>query len=171
MFTLHRDYSAADDIHVRIFDNRVEIESPGRLPAHITETNIRKERASRNGTIVRLINKFPDPPNKDVGEGINTAFDAMKKRGLTDPVIRQNENSVLVDIHHKRLGTLEEIIMTYLDDHDEVTNRIVRGLSGVGSENTVKDAFKRLAKAGQIERVPGKNGNKAAWQRRPDTKI
>lgn len=168
---LHRDYSVADDIHVRIFDNRVEIESPGRLPAHITETNIFKERFSRNGSIVRLINKFPDPPNKDVGEGINTAFDAMKKRGLTNPVIRQNENSVLVDIHHKRLGTLEEIIMTYLDDHDEVTNRIVRGLSGVGSENTVKDAFKRLAKAGQIERVPGKNGNKAAWQRRPPAKI
>lgn len=168
---LHRDYSAADDIHVRIFDNRVEIESPGRLPAHITEANIRKERFSRNGSIVRLINKFPDPPNKDVGEGINTAFDAMKKRGLTDPVIRQNENSVQVDIHHKRLGTLEEIIMTYLGDHDEVTNRIVRGLSGVGSENTVKDAFKRLAKAGQIERVPGKNGNKAAWQRPSDAKI
>jgi ATP-dependent DNA helicase RecG len=168
---LHRDYSAADDIHVRIFDNRIEIESPGRLPAHITEANILEERFSRNGSIVRLINKFPDPPNKDVGEGINTAFDAMKKRGLTDPVIRQNENSVQVDIHHKRLGSLEEIIMTYLDDHDEVTNRIVRGLSGVGSENTVKDAFKRLAKAGQIERVPGKNGNKAAWQRRPDTKV
>src|SRR5262249_12240443 len=26
---LHRDYSIADDIHVRIFENRVEIESPG----------------------------------------------------------------------------------------------------------------------------------------------
>ena len=168
---LHRDYSAADDIHVRIFDNRVEIESPGRLPAHINENNIRAERFSRNGSIVRLINKFPDPPNKDVGEGINTAFDAMKKRGLADPIIRQKENSVQVDIRHKRLGTLEEMIMTYLKDHDEVTNRIVRGLSGVGSENTVKDAFKRLAKAGHIERVPGKNGNKAAWQRRQDVTI
>jgi ATP-dependent DNA helicase RecG len=168
---LHRDYSAADDIHVRIFDNRIEIESPGRLPAHITEINIFKERFSRNGSVVRLINKFPDPPNKDVGEGMNTAFAAMKKRGLTDPIIRQNENSVQVDIYHKRLGTLEEIIMTYLNDHDEVTNRIVRELSGVGSENTVKDAFKRLAKTGQIERVPGKNGNKAAWRQRRDLAV
>jgi ATP-dependent DNA helicase RecG len=65
---LHRDYSIADDIHVRIFDNRVEIESPGRLPAHINERDILQERFSRNGVIVRMINKFPNPPNKDVGE-------------------------------------------------------------------------------------------------------
>ena len=29
---LHRDYSIADDVHVRIFDNRVEVESPGDYP-------------------------------------------------------------------------------------------------------------------------------------------
>jgi ATP-dependent DNA helicase RecG len=37
---IHRDYSIADDIHVRIFDNRIEVASPGRLPAHITPSNI-----------------------------------------------------------------------------------------------------------------------------------
>lgn len=29
---LHRDYSVAADVQIRIFDNRLEIESPGRLP-------------------------------------------------------------------------------------------------------------------------------------------
>src|SRR5438552_951508 len=76
---LHRDYSVADDVHVRIFDNRIEVESPGRLPAHVTVQNILRERFARNGQIVRLINKFPEPPNKDVGEGLNTAFAAMKQ--------------------------------------------------------------------------------------------
>jgi ATP-dependent DNA helicase RecG len=163
---LHRDYSVADDIHVRIFDNRVEIESPGRLPAHINERNILTERFSRNGVVVRMINKFPDPPNKDVGEGLNTAFAAMKKLRLTDPIIRQTESAVLVEIRHQHLGSLEKIVMEYLDSHDEITNRVARDLSGIGSENTVKDAFKKLAKNDQIERVPGKNGNKAAWQKR-----
>ena len=32
----------------------------------------------RTRTLVRLINKFPNPPNKDVGEGLDTAFEAMK---------------------------------------------------------------------------------------------
>jgi ATP-dependent DNA helicase RecG len=76
---LHRDYSIADDVHVRVFDNRIEVESPGRLPAHITPLNILEERFSRNGSIVRWINRFPDPPNKDVGEGLRTAFAAMKQ--------------------------------------------------------------------------------------------
>jgi len=79
---IHRDYSIADDIHIRVFDNRIEVESPGRLPAHITPTNILSERFARNGAIVRLINKFPDPPNKDIGEGLNTAFSAMRKLRL-----------------------------------------------------------------------------------------
>ncbi|WP_353062489.1 ATP-binding protein [Tunturibacter psychrotolerans] len=78
---LHRDYSIADDVHVRIFDNRVEVQSPGTLPAHITVENILDERFARNGSLVRLINKFPNAPNKDVGEGLNTAFDAMRRRG------------------------------------------------------------------------------------------
>ena len=56
---LHRDYSIADDIHIRIFDNRVEVMSPGTLPAHITPSNILEERFARNGTIVRLFGRFP----------------------------------------------------------------------------------------------------------------
>lgn len=37
---IHRDYSINDDVHVRIFDNRIEVQSPGTLPAHITVKNI-----------------------------------------------------------------------------------------------------------------------------------
>jgi ATP-dependent DNA helicase RecG len=66
---LHRDYSVADDIHIRIFDNRVEVASPGTLPAHITPENILNERFATNATIVPLINKFPDPPNKRRSQG------------------------------------------------------------------------------------------------------
>lgn len=64
---IHRDYSINDDVHVTIFDNRIEIFSPGPLPAHITVDNILDERFARNQKIVRLANKFPNPPNKDVG--------------------------------------------------------------------------------------------------------
>jgi ATP-dependent DNA helicase RecG len=74
---LHRDYGHNDDVHVRVYDNRIEVESPGRLPAHITPQNILSERFARNPTLVRIINKFPNPPNKDVGEGLNTAFAAV----------------------------------------------------------------------------------------------
>ena len=58
---LHRDYSIPADVQVRIFDNRVEIESPGRLPGHITKENILREQFARNPELVRIINRFPDP--------------------------------------------------------------------------------------------------------------
>jgi ATP-dependent DNA helicase RecG len=31
--------------------------------------------------------------------------------------------------------------MEYLDGHDEINNRTVRGLTGIGSENKVKTIF------------------------------
>jgi ATP-dependent DNA helicase RecG len=110
---LHRDYSIADDIHIRIFDNRIEVQSPGRLPAHITPKNILDERFARNGQIVRILNKFPDPPNKDVGEGLNTAFSAMHSLGLREPIIQERDNSVLVIIRHEPLASPEQAILEY----------------------------------------------------------
>lgn len=162
---LHRDYSIAADVQIRVFENRIEVESPGRLPGHVTTRNILKTQFSRNSIVVRLIHKFPDPPNKDVGEGLNTAFDAMKKSRLKPPVIRELDNSVLVEIRHERLAAPEESVMDYLSNHPEITNRIARELTGITSENTMKEVFLRLAKRGLIERVPDREGASAAWRK------
>ncbi len=161
---IHRDYGVPDDVHIRVFDNRIEVESPGRLPGHVSPDNILDERFARNGNIVRLINKFPDAPNKDVGEGLNTAFNEMKKLQLKDPIITELDHSVMVNIRHEKLASPEEMILTYLEDHEEISNRIVRGLSGIGSENEVKRIFQRLMKSGHIERVPGKAGSSSAYR-------
>ena len=162
---LHRDYSIAADIQIRVFDNRIEVESPGKLPGHVTTHNILTEQFARNGTIVRLINKFPNPPNKDVGEGLNTAFQAMRALRLRDPVIEERETSVVVQIRHERLASPEEAILSYLSQNDEITNKIARDVTGIASENKVKDVFYRLRDAGKLERVPGRQGSASAWRR------
>lgn len=164
---LHRDYSIAADVQIRVFDNRVEVESPGLLPGHVTTRNILDEQFARNGALVRLINKFPEPPNKDVGEGLNTAFKAMQRLRLKPPVIEETENSVLVRIKHDPLASPEESVMDYLENHPTIKNRTARELTGITSENSMKEVFYRLAKTGLIERVPGKRGASAAWQKRP----
>ncbi len=112
---LHRDYTAADDIHIRIFDNRVEVVSPGTFPLglHFTPSNILTERFARNGVIVRLINKFPNPPNEDVGEGLNTAFQAMREMELRLPVVTQVGGNVKVVLRHEPLATPEELILEF----------------------------------------------------------
>lgn len=162
---LHRDYSILKDVQIRIFDNRVEVESPGRLPGHITINNILKEQFARNGAIVRLINKFPEAPNKDVGEGLNTAFEAMTRLRLKVPIIAEMENSVIVYIRHEKLASVESAIMEYLLNHDTITNRTAREITGVTSESTIKATFSRLRSQGLIEIAPGTKNNTAAWRK------
>lgn len=113
---IHRDYSANDDIHIRVFNNRIEIYSPGKLPGHIKPSNILEERLARNQKIVRLLNKFPDPPNKDVGEGLNTAFEAMRALQLKDPEVVETESGVLITLKHEKLATPEQKIVDYLQE-------------------------------------------------------
>lgn len=150
---IHRDYSINDDVHVRIYDNRIEILSPGRLPGYITKTNILDERYSRNPNIVRMLHKLPDPVNHDIGEGLNTAYNEMRKAGLVPPDIQELENAVVVTLEHRKIASLIDVILEYLDEHPTVTNKIIRELSGEDSENKVKKAFEKLREQGSIEPV------------------
>lgn len=161
---LHRDYSLADDVHIKIFDNRVEVTSPGTLPGHVTPGNILNERFARNGIIVRLINKFPNPPNKDVGEGLNTAFSAMRAMKLKDPVITQDAGNVIVTLRHESLASPEEMIVEHLQKHGKITNKTARRICYIGSENKIKRIFQKMMGQNIIEMVPGTTRYTAAYQ-------
>ena len=142
----------------------MEIESPGKLAGHITVRNLLTEQYARNPKIVRLINKFPNAPNKDVGEGLNTAFQAMEKLRLKAPIIEELDNSVLVTLRHESLASPEQLVVEYMETHEEITNLVARDLTGIRSENSMKEVFYRLRDRGILEQVPGKLGNKAAWR-------
>jgi ATP-dependent DNA helicase RecG len=152
---IHRDYSIADDIHVRIFDNRIEVQSPGRLPAHVTPKNILNERFARNGAIVRLLNKFPDPPNRDVGEGLNTAFEKMHQLGLREPDIRELDSDLLVTIRHESLASPEEAIKNYLETHATIKNKQARELTHITDSDKMKRILRTMSESGEIDAVPG----------------
>jgi ATP-dependent DNA helicase RecG len=162
---LHRDYSIATDIQIRIYDDRVEVHSPGKLPGHVTVDNFLDEQFARNPKIVRLINKFPNPPNKDVGEGLNTAFQAMRKIRLRDPEIVEQEQSVVVFIRHTRLSTPAQIVMEYVEQNPTITNQIGREITGLRRDVQMKDVFVALRKQGLLEQVPGTRGRATAWRK------
>ncbi|MDQ1548018.1 MAG: ATP-dependent helicase RecG [Actinomycetota bacterium] len=152
---LHRDYSILDDVHIRIYENRIEVESPGRLPGHITPSNILSDRLSRNPNLVRHVNRFPDPPNQDVGEGLDTAFASMRRLNLRQPEIVERPNSVLVIIRHESLASPEQQIVEYLQTNDAIRNVQARELVGMESESKMKKILQNLVAAGEIEHVPG----------------
>jgi ATP-dependent DNA helicase RecG len=70
---IHRDYFIKDSIKIFIFDDRIEIRSPGKLPNSLTVDQIRKGiRRSRN---VLLASFAPDLLNfRGVGSGIVRAL-------------------------------------------------------------------------------------------------
>lgn len=150
---LHRDYGIKDDIHVNIYDNRIEVISPGRLPGHITVENILQERYARNPKIVRLLNKLPDPPNKDIGEGLDTAFRSMRDARLKPPIIEEMDGGVRVVLRHESIASAEEQIIEYLEKNGTVRNSEARELTGIASENEMKRVFERMRKNEIIEPV------------------
>lgn len=162
---IHRDYSIADDVHIRIFDNRIEVQSPGRLPAHVTVKKILDERFARNGALVRLLNKFPDPPNKDIGEGLNTAFAKMHELGLREPQIIERDNDVVVTIRHEALASPEEAIMKYLESNDSIKNRKAREVANVRMDYQMKAIFNRMQERGLIEQVPNTRTSSTAYRK------
>ena len=160
---IHRDYNISDDIQILVFDNRIEIKSPGRLPGHITVDNMTKERFARNPKIVRLLNRYPDPPNKDIGEGLRTAFQRMQDVRLKPPMIRVDDSSVTVTLPHESLAAPEDAVIEYMKSHDKIDNSIARDLTGIKSENQMKDVFYRLRDRGMLTLVPA--GGASYWRK------
>jgi ATP-dependent DNA helicase RecG len=163
---IHRDYSISDNIHVHVFNNRIEVMSPGRLPGYVTVENILDSRYSRNPKIVRTLSRYKEPPNKDMGEGLNTAFQKMKEWKLKSPVISEEGNYVKVVLPHSPLASPEEAILEFLEKHETIRNSQAREITGIRSENEVKRVFLRLAKDDRIERVPRLRGSASLWQRK-----
>lgn len=163
---IHRDFNVSNDVQVRVFDNRIEVESPGTLPGHITVANLGTTRFGRNPTIVRLLSKYPDALNKDIGDGIKTVRRRMKQAKLAEPEFTPLNASFLVTLKHTPLARPQEIVLRYLANqaNEEVTNSIARGLTGIESENTMKEVFYSLKKSGWLEPVPEKRGAKSAWR-------
>lgn len=147
---LHRDYGIRDYVHILIFDNRVEVESPGRLPSNITPQNILDERFARNPLIQRGINRFPDPPNMDIGEGLNTAFQAMEKLRLSLPFIREESDRVRVTIPHEPLASPQEAIVNYAREHGSINNSTARTITKIEQERTIRRFFSDLVEAGEL---------------------
>ena len=117
-----------------------------------------------NAVLHRDYSVADNPPNKDVGEGLNTAFTAMREMKLKPPLITQVGGSVQVILKHEPLASPEEVILEYLNANEKITNRIARDLCFIGSENKMKGVLQRLVRKELIELVPGTTRYSAAYQ-------
>ncbi len=138
---IHRDYRLVSDIIVRIFSDRIEIESPGLLIGPVTVGNISRIGAhSRNPQIVQHLREFPNPPNLDAGEGVRMMFGTMGESGLYPPIYftrpRMEREAVVTILRNQNQPSAWQQVSHYLDEHGAIRNAEVREI--LGTEDRIR---------------------------------
>lgn len=169
---VHRSYSmVGDHIRVEIFDDRIEISSPGRFPGLVDLSDpLQTTRFARNPRIARVCADLS--LGQELGEGIRRMFEEMRQAGLTDPVYRQTSGSV-------ELQLLAEPVDRRLDErlpeHARAIARTLRAVERMSTGEVVEalgisrpvaqKELNALRDAGIVEWVgKSKKDPRAYWQ-------
>ena len=83
----HRDYSIkGTDIQIKMFDDRLTVESPGTLPGIVRLNNMRHVHFSRNPKIAQFLHEYEYV--QEFGEGVDRLYEVMETAGLPQPEYR-----------------------------------------------------------------------------------
>ena len=85
----HRDYGIkGTDIQIKMFDDRLEVDSPGTFAGMVKKENIRYTHFSRNPKIAAFLKDYGYV--KEYGEGVDRMCRELEAIGLPDPVFNNN---------------------------------------------------------------------------------
>ncbi len=155
---IHRDYHMKRDIEVKIYEDRVDVESPGLFPYNITRTNIGRERAEgyRNDLLVKHLRDFPSPPNLDQNEGVRAMRNEMMAQNLYPPIFLTYpylKDSVRVVLLNEKRASEWEKINSYLKEHKYIVNEEARKLTGVNQRDKMSRMLKNWVKRGLLIQI------------------
>ena len=112
----HREYAFQGSyIMIAMYNDRLEITSPGKLPNIVTLQNIKETRYSRNPRIARVLTEFGWV--RELNEGVKRIYEDMKMFFLDEPQYSEPNNSV-------KLVLKNNIVMRKLRQSDKLENSI-----------------------------------------------
>lgn len=131
---IHRSYSlAGDHIRVEIFDDRIEVNSPGRFPGIVAMAQPdRAPRYARNPRIARVLADLQF--GQELGEGIKRMYEEMRLAGLQEPHYRQTAASVHVELSGEPVDRRLDALLP------QETREIIGGLRTAGRLSTIEVA-------------------------------
>lgn len=157
----HRDYSnAGEHITIKLFDDRLEICSPGRLGGFVTLDTMRTKRYSRNPQIARVLNDLGIV--RELNEGVKRIYSEMQRFFLKDPIYSEpDRNSVLLVLDNnivmrskrkeesmlkdntiqnkwEKLNYLEKQVLTSIFDKGEISSEEAAKIINRGKTTAVK---------------------------------
>ncbi len=166
----HRDYSIkGTDIQVKMFDDRITVESPGTLPGIVRLNNLRTVHFSRNPKIAEFLHQYDYV--KEFGEGIDRMFNEMENAGLPAPEYSDNafmlnvtirngniNGNINGDIKLEDFSDLEMQVYRIIANGKHITRKNIVDALDV-SARTVDRAIKSLKDKNAIEHIgPNKTG-------------
>ncbi len=164
---IHRDYGLNRDIMIRIFDNRIVVESPGVFPGRITPANIKVARSNaRNPLIASNLRSFPVPPNIDDGEGVRMMFNEMEVAALYPPSYRELTDTAiqfveLMLLNEERPAAWTEV-SDWIDRNGPIANADVVRIAKVDTLRASK-MLKAWVDAGLLFSLPDRGRRNAAY--------
>ena len=90
----HRDYRSTANVQVYVFKDRIEIVSPGGLPAGMTEADLGAKSMPRNPLLFGMLYRMDAVEN--IGSGIKRIHDLCREHGVAAPIIDVAEHWVTV---------------------------------------------------------------------------
>jgi len=159
----HRDYSIkGTDIQIKMFDNRIVVESPGSLPGLVRLNNIRTVHFSRNPKIAALLKEYKYV--KEFGEGVDRMCNEMVELGLSEPEFSTvafmtkvviNNNKDLNDTLNEDLNLTERKIASEIYNDNKITAENISNNTKLAI-STVKRNLVGLQNKGILLRVGSK---------------
>ena len=167
----HRDYwRRGTEVRVSIFADRIEVQSPGRLPPPLTLATLGEEHVLRNELIAQLL--FNIRYIERWNTGVERMRRQMREHGLQEPVFEEIGQTFRVTFYGpgesildliteegvtdlKELGLNErqvEALRLMVNEGDEMTNRQYREMFDITARTALRD-LKGLVEAGQVRQV------------------
>ena len=123
----HRAYNIkGTEIQIKMFDNRLVFESPGRLPGTVKPSNIRHTHFSRNPKIAQFLKAYDYV--KEFGEGVDRVCRELEANGtphlsfhLDDFILKITVPKVTERVIEKDVNVTEKVIKT----HQEVIEKVI----------------------------------------------
>lgn len=155
---VHRDYSVTNEsIQLAVFDDRVEVTSPGGLPGDLTVENFMHRQHSRNPIIAKRM--FEMGHLEAWGLGIDTIISWSKKAGRSPPLFTDADNQFTCTIYatpervpaKNELSDTEQAILMHFREQESLSNKQLRALCRL-SKTQVHTAVSKLLKRKLIRR-------------------
>ena len=90
----HRNYRSTANIQIYLFSDRLEIVSPGGLPAGMTESDLGSGSIPRNPLLFSILHRMNAVEH--IGSGIARIRDLCREHGVAKPMIRASDSWVTV---------------------------------------------------------------------------